>query len=67
LETTAFFIILMVLNTKTKNSKLIKILNEKFNGDVGLLLDDLERFAIENREQYEVADKILKLKNKWRM
>jgi len=66
LETTAFFIILMVLNTKTKNSKLIKILNEKFNGDVGLLLDDLERFAIENREQYEVADKILKLKNKWR-
>ena len=56
----------MVLNTKTKNSKLIKILNEKFNGDVGLLLDDLERFAIENREQYEVADKILKLKNKWR-
>jgi len=67
LETTAFFIILMILNTKTKNSKLIKILNEKFNGDVGLLLDDLERFAIENREQYEVADKILKLKNKWRM
>ena len=67
METTAFFIILMVLNTKTKNSKLIKILNEKFNGDVGLLLDDLERFAIENREQYEVADKILKLKNKWRM
>jgi len=67
LETTAFFIILMVLNTKTKNSKLIKILNEKFNGDVGLLLDDLERFAIENREQYEVADKILKLKNKWRI
>jgi len=57
----------MVLNTKTKNSKLIKILNEKFNGDVGLLLDDLERFAIKNREQYEVADKILKLKNKWRI
>ena len=56
----------MILNTKTRNSKLIKILNEKFNGDVRLLLDDLERFAIENREQYEVADKILKLKNKWR-
>jgi hypothetical protein len=56
----------MILNTKTRNSKLIKILNKKFNGDVRLLLDDLERFAIENREQYEVADKILKLKNKWR-
>ena len=56
----------MILNTKTRNSKLIKILNEKFDGDVRLLLDDLERFAIENREQYEVADKILKLKNKWR-
>ena len=60
------FIILIVLKTKEIHSKLIKVLNEKFDGDVRLLLDDLERFAIKNGEQYEVADKILKLKNKWR-
>jgi hypothetical protein len=54
------------LKTKKIHNKFIKVLNEKFDGDVVLLLDDLERFAIENGEQYEIADKILKLKNKWK-
>tara|TARA_R100001443_G_scaffold110102_1_gene121801 strand:+ start:639 stop:806 length:168 start_codon:yes stop_codon:yes gene_type:complete len=54
------------LETKKINNRFLKVLNEKFDGDVMLLLDDLERFAIENGEQYEIANKILKLKNKWR-
>jgi len=54
------------LKTKEIHNRFIKVLNEKFDGDVKLLLDDLERFAIKNGEQYEIADKILKLKNKWR-
>tara|TARA_Y100001978_G_scaffold66578_1_gene59744 strand:- start:580 stop:792 length:213 start_codon:yes stop_codon:yes gene_type:complete len=66
LEAPLFFCILIVLKTKEIHNKFIKVLNEKFNGDVKLLLDDLERFAIENGEQYEIADKILKLKDKWK-
>ncbi len=54
------------MKTKEINNRFIKVLNEKFDGDVKLLLDDLERFAIKNGEQYEIADKILKLKNKWK-
>ena len=56
----------MVLETKKIHNRFIKVLNEKFDGDVMLLLDDLERFAIENGEQYEIANKILKLKNRWK-
>jgi len=66
LETPLFFRILIALKTKEINNRFIKVLNEKFDGDVKLLLDDLERFAIKNGEQYEIADKILKLKNKWK-
>jgi len=66
LETPLFFVILIALKTKEINNRFIKVLNEKFDGDVKLLLDDLERFAIKNGEQYEIADKILKLKNKWK-
>jgi hypothetical protein len=61
-----FFRILITLKTKEINNRFIKVLNEKFDGDVVLLLDDLERFAIENGEQYEIANKILKLKNRWK-
>lgn len=66
METPLFFVILIALKTKEINNRFIKVLNEKFDGDVKLLLDDLERFAIKNGEQYEIADKILKLKNKWK-
>ncbi len=66
METPLFFRILIALKTKEIHNKFVKVLNEKFDGDVVLLLDDLERFAIENGEQYEIADKILKLKDKWR-
>ena len=66
LDGSLFFRILIALKTKEINNRFIKVLNEKFDGDVKLLLDDLERFAIKNGEQYEIADKILKLKNKWR-
>jgi hypothetical protein len=66
LDGSLFFRILIALKTKEIHNRFIKVLNEKFNGDVVLLLDDLERFAIENGEQYEIADKILKLKDKWK-
>ena len=66
LDGSLFFCILIALKTKEIHNRFIKVLNEKFNGDVVLLLDDLERFAIENGEQYEIADKILKLKDKWK-
>ena len=66
LDGSLFFRILIALKTKEIHNRFIKVLNEKFNGDVVLLLDDLERFAIENGEQYEIANKILKLKNKWK-
>ena len=66
LEMPLFFRILIALKTKEINNRFIKVLNEKFDGDVKLLLDDLERFAIKNGEQYEIADKILKLKDKWK-
>ena len=66
LDGSLFFRILIALKTKEIHNRFIKVLNEKFNGDVKLLLDDLERFAIENGEQYEIADKILKLKDKWK-
>tara|TARA_R100000697_G_scaffold25250_1_gene33176 strand:- start:531 stop:743 length:213 start_codon:yes stop_codon:yes gene_type:complete len=66
LEALLFFCILIALKTKEIHNRFIKVLNEKFNGDVKSLLDDLERFAIENGEQYEIADKILKLKDKWK-
>ena len=66
LDGSLFFRILIALKTKEIHNKFIKVLNEKFDGDVMLLLDDLERFAIENGEQYEIADKILKLKDKWK-
>ena len=66
LEAPLFFRILIALKTKEIHNRFRKVLNEKFNGDVVLLLDDLERFAIENGEQYEIADKILKLKDKWK-
>ena len=66
LEMPLFFRILITLKTKEINNRFIKVLNEKFDGDVVLLLDDLERFAIENGEQYEIANKILKLKNRWK-
>ena len=66
LDGSLFFRILIALKTKEIHNKFTKVLNEKFDGDVMLLLDDLERFAIENREQYEIADKILKLKDKWK-
>ena len=62
LDGSLFFRILIALKTKEIHNKFTKVLNEKFDGDVMLLLDDLERFAIENGEQYEIADKILKLK-----
>ena len=66
LDGSLFFRILIALKTKEIHNRFIKVLNEKFNGDVVLLLDDLERFAIKNGEQYEIADKILKLKDKWK-
>tara|TARA_Y100001972_G_scaffold111641_1_gene144595 strand:- start:22 stop:234 length:213 start_codon:yes stop_codon:yes gene_type:complete len=66
LDGSLFFRILIALKTKEIHNKFTKVLNEKFDGDVMLLLDDLERFAIENGEQYEIADKILKLKDKWK-
>jgi len=66
LETPLFFRILIALKTKEIHNRFIKVLNKKFDGDVKLLLDDLERFAIKNGEQYEIADKILKLKNRWK-
>jgi hypothetical protein len=66
LETPLFFCILIALKTKEIHNRFIKVLNEKFDGDVKLLLDDLERFAIKNGEQYEIANKILKLKNRWK-
>lgn len=56
----------MILKTKEIHNRFVKVLNEKFDGNVVLLLEDLERFAIENGEQYEIADKILKLKNRWK-
>ena len=67
LDGSLFFRILIALKTKEIHNRFIKVLNEKFNGDVVLLLDDLERFAIKNGEQYEIADKILKLKNRWNL